>query len=81
MENYLSVNIGKVFKPTGEPISYFNNNYHHDPSYLFHLDYVVPAIKKRRVCWPDSTGLTLWSMRLLYVVGGVGPGSCKYHFK
>src|SRR5437899_9193930 len=26
-----------------------NNNYHHDPSYLFYLDYVVPAIKKRKL--------------------------------
>jgi hypothetical protein len=27
-----------------------DNNYHHDPSYLFYLDYLVPAIKKRRLC-------------------------------
>ena len=26
----------------------FDNNYHHDPSYLFYLDYVVAAIKKRK---------------------------------
>jgi len=27
-----------------------DNNYHHDPSYLFYLDYVVAAIKKRKLC-------------------------------
>ena len=32
-----------------------DNNYHHDACYLFHSDYVVPAIKKRRVYWPEST--------------------------
>ncbi|PWU82418.1 MAG: hypothetical protein DLM72_01805 [Candidatus Nitrosopolaris wilkensis] len=26
-----------------------DNNYHHDLSYLFYLDYLVPAIKKRRL--------------------------------
>ena len=31
-----------------------DNNYRHDASYLFHSDYVVPAIKKRRVYWPES---------------------------
>jgi hypothetical protein len=32
-----------------------DNSYHHDASYLFHSDYLVPAIKKRRVYWPEST--------------------------
>ena len=27
-----------------------DNNYHHDPSYLFYLDYVVAAINKRKLC-------------------------------
>ena len=27
-----------------------DNNYHHDPSYLFYLDYLVPAINKRKLC-------------------------------
>jgi hypothetical protein len=31
-----------------------DNNYHHDACYLFHSDYVVPAINKRRVYWPES---------------------------
>ena len=32
-----------------------DNNYHHDASYLFHSDYIVPAINKRTVYWPEST--------------------------
>ncbi|MGC1927531.1 MAG: hypothetical protein WA667_01035 [Candidatus Nitrosopolaris sp.] len=28
-----------------------DNKYHHDASYLFYLDYVLPAIKKRRLCY------------------------------
>jgi hypothetical protein len=32
-----------------------DNNYHHDPSYLFYLDYLVPAIKKRRLCCAGYT--------------------------
>jgi hypothetical protein len=32
-----------------------DNNYHHDPSYLFYLDYLVPAIKKRRLCCSGYT--------------------------
>ncbi len=35
-----------------------NNNYHHDPSYLFYLDYVVAAIKKRRLEHPCRAGYT-----------------------
>lgn len=26
----------------------------HDSSYLFHLDYLVPAVSKRRPCWSGS---------------------------
>jgi hypothetical protein len=33
----------------------FDNNYHHDPSYLFYLDYLVPAMKKRRLCCAGYT--------------------------
>lgn len=32
-----------------------NDTDHHDSSYLFHLDYLVPAIKKIRFCSLDST--------------------------
>lgn len=32
-----------------------DNNYHDDPSYLFYLDYLVPAIKKRRLCCAGYT--------------------------
>ncbi len=28
-----------------------DNKYHQDASYLFYLDYVLPAIKKRRLCY------------------------------
>jgi hypothetical protein len=31
-----------------------DNNYHHDACYLFHSDYVVPAINNRTVYWPES---------------------------
>ncbi|HET7147250.1 MAG TPA: hypothetical protein VFI73_02015 [Candidatus Nitrosopolaris sp.] len=27
-----------------------DNNYEHDPSYLFYLDYLLPAIRKKRLC-------------------------------
>ncbi|MFY9796561.1 MAG: hypothetical protein WAJ93_12820 [Candidatus Nitrosopolaris sp.] len=31
-----------------------NDHHRHDSSYLFHLDYLVPAIKKRGFCLPYS---------------------------
>ena len=32
----------------------FKSDNHHDACYLFHADYLVPAINKRRVYWPES---------------------------
>ena len=54
MENSLSLNIGKGFKTAGEPISYLIIIIIDDSSYLFHLDYLVPAMKKRGFCSPYS---------------------------
>jgi hypothetical protein len=30
------------------------NHHRHDSSYLFHMDYLVPTIKKRSLCSPNS---------------------------
>jgi hypothetical protein len=35
-----------------------DNNYNHDPSYLFYLDYVVAAMKKRRLDHPCRADCT-----------------------
>jgi len=35
-----------------------DHHYNHDPSYLFYLDYVVAAIKKRRLEHPCRAGYT-----------------------
>ena len=55
MENSLSLDIGKGFKNCWRTDFISDNHYHRrDSSYLFHLDYLVPAIKKRGFCSPYS---------------------------
>ena len=50
LDNNGKLLVGEYRKGSWQADFISDNNYHHDPSYLFYLDYLVPAIKKRRLC-------------------------------
>ncbi|MDQ6865924.1 MAG: hypothetical protein M3044_19105 [Thermoproteota archaeon] len=55
LDNNGKLLVGEYRKGSWQADLISDNNYHHDPSYLFYLDYLVPAIKKRRLCCAGYT--------------------------
>ena len=55
LDNNGKLLVGEYRKGSWQADFISDNNYHHDPSYLFYLDYLVPAIKKRRLCCAGYT--------------------------